>query len=325
MNAKYIYWELSHYCNLRCKQCFARANNDASTIVDREVLFSAINKVADANMSAIRFGGGEPLMVPYLFDLMKLCRSRGISVDITSNGMLLNEAALRQLSLLGLRELTISIDGLEKNHDFLRGQGTYSRLQQILDNAIDKADFLISLGYTVTSINYHEIRDFVEAHYKKGIRKFYFFRYCGDNHADQLALNPDQLRRATEVICQLPAAFPEARFISEGASFYNFLITGDGCREGCNFLNGILTIDYLGDLIVCAATNRKLGNIYTDEFSDLLKAIDREQQAIREIPEACSGCVHREVCHGGCKSKSYSQYQNYSNRDLLCFYTVPKE
>ena len=310
---------------MRCKQCFARANNDASTIVDREVLFNAINKVADANMSAIRFGGGEPLMVPYLFDLMKLCRSRGISVDITSNGMLLNESALRQLSLLGLRELTISIDGLEKNHDFLRGQGTYSRLQQILDNAIDKADFPISLGFTVTSINQHEIRDFVEAHYKKGIRKFYFFRYCGDNHADQLALNPDQLRRATEVICQLPAAFPEARFISEGASFYNFLITGDGCREGCNFLNGILTIDYLGDLIVCAATNRKLGNIYTDEFSDLLKAIDREQQAIREIPEACSGCVHREVCHGGCKSKSYSQYQNYSNRDLLCFYTVPKE
>ena len=64
MNAKYIYWELSHYCKLRCKQCFARANNDASTIVDREVLFNAINKVADANMSAIRFGGGEPLMVP---------------------------------------------------------------------------------------------------------------------------------------------------------------------------------------------------------------------------------------------------------------------
>ena len=105
------------------------------------MLFNAINKAADANMSTIRFGGGEPLMVPYLFDLMKLCRSRGISVDITSNGMLLNEATLRRLSLLGLRELTISIDGLEKNHDYLRGQGTYSRLQQILGNAIDPGDW----------------------------------------------------------------------------------------------------------------------------------------------------------------------------------------
>jgi len=63
-----------------------------------------------------------------------------------------------------------------------------------------------------------------------------------------------------------------------------------------------------------------VNDIYTDEFSDLLEAIDREQQAIRVIPEACSGCVHREACHGGCKSKSYSLYQNYSNRDLLCFY-----
>ena len=54
MNAKYIYWELSHYCNLRCKQCFARANNDASTIVDREVLFNAINKVAETLLDVSR-------------------------------------------------------------------------------------------------------------------------------------------------------------------------------------------------------------------------------------------------------------------------------
>ena len=210
------------------------------------------------------------------------------------------------------------LDGLEKSHDYLRGQGTYSRLQKILGNAIEKAKFQISLGYTVTSINYKEIREFVETEYTKGARKFSFFRYCGDNNADFLALNADQLRSATEEICKLPATFPDARFISEWASFYNFLISGNSCREGCNFLKGILTINYLGDIIVCAAINKKLGNIYRDEFCDLLEIIDREQKAMREIPETCIGCVHQKACHGGCKSESYSRYQNYLNRDLLC-------
>ena len=33
------------------------------------------------------------------------------------------------------------------------------------------------------------------------------------------------------------------------------------------------TINYLGDIIVCAAINKKLGNIYRDEFCDLLKKL----------------------------------------------------
>ena len=77
-------------------------------------------------------------------------------------------------------------------------------------------------------------------------------------------------------------------------------------------------INYLGDIIVCAAINKKLGNIYRDEFCDLLEIIDREQKAMREIPETCIGCVHQKACHGGCKSESHSRYQNYLNRDLLC-------
>lgn len=321
MNAKYIYWELSNYCNLQCKQCFAKATYNESTIVDWDMLIHAIKSIVNtnSNATAIRFGGGEPMLIPYLYDLVKYCSQKKIAVDITSNGLLIDEKAIEAFSLSGLRELTISVDGLEQTHEYMRGTNTYRRLWRNIDRIVSTAKFQVSMGYTVTSVNYHEMEDFVDTAYHAGIRKFYFFRYCGDNHKSLFEMNANQLCSASKAINRLSNHYKDARFNREASSFFPFLVGGGMCGEGCNFINGILTVNYRGDVVVCAAIDKVLGNIYTDSLEELWNRIKREQAAMREMPASCSGCDYHKSCHGGCKSASYYQYRNYLNKDPLCF------
>ncbi len=72
--------------------------------------------------------GGEPLLRPDLPEIGKVLRRRGLGWGIVSNGWLYNEEMHRRLMEARLGALTISLDGLEEDHDWMRGrQGSYQR------------------------------------------------------------------------------------------------------------------------------------------------------------------------------------------------------
>lgn len=322
----YIYWELSNYCNLQCKHCFAEAGTDKKTIIDESLLYSAIKKITVHNFPAIRFGGGEPLMVPYLPRLVQFCTSLGVKTDITTNGTLISDHSLVQLHRAGLRELTISVDGLRDNHDFIRGPGNYERTHFSIVKALTYKYLPISVAFTVTSQNYYEIEDFVDTYILLGIKKFYFFRYCPNANADTLMLSQDQLCRAAEQIFRLSNKYPEVTIIHEGFSFYEHQwYDRKLVKEGCNFLNNVLTINYSGNVLVCAAIKKVLGNIYTDPVETIYRRVFQEQEQIKYIPDLCKTCVYCTSCHGGCKSYSYITYRNYSEKDILCYSNLIKK
>lgn len=318
MFIKYIYWELSNYCNLQCRQCFAGATRDITTIINQATLYQAIANAKEFGPIAIRFGGGEPLLVPYLVDLIKHCTNQEIPVDITSNALLLNESIIQKLSEAGLRELTVSIDGLEETHDFFRGRGSFRRIENNLLLFPNPLPFELSVGFTVTARNYREITVFVEHFHSIGIRKFYFFRYCGENCRDMLQLNMEQLANASAIIRNLSVLYPDAKFIRESLSFFMFPALNGHCSEGCNFLKGILTVNYKGDVVVCAAIPKIIGNIYKEDSEYLKRRIEKEMLLIKQIPIECSNCKYQVICHGGCKEYSYWSSGDYSRRDPLC-------
>lgn len=324
MRIRYLYWELSNCCNLRCRQCFAGATGDASTIIDQKTLYRGIDRIRQFGRIAIRFGGGEPLLVPFLADLIRHCTDLGIPVDLTSNGMLLNEAAVHSLSEAGLRGLTISMDGMEATHDFFRGNGTCRRIERNLARIPAARPFELSLAFTVTACNYREIVPFAEHHRSAGIRKFFFFRYCGEKSGELLRLNREQLAEAAASIRRLSALYPDTKFIMEPLSFFQLPVPDRHGYEGCNFLRGTLTVNYKGDVVVCAAIPKAIGNIYREDPEILKEKIEEEMRLIRQIPDACGRCDHRVSCHGGCKEYSYRICGDYSQRDTLCPFAQPR-
>lgn len=77
--------------------------------------------------------GGEPLLRPDIAEVGRAIRGRGVRWSMVSNGWFYDEAMHRKLMGAGMGALTISLDGLEDNHDWMRGRaGAYERTERAI-------------------------------------------------------------------------------------------------------------------------------------------------------------------------------------------------
>ena len=107
-------------CNLRCTYCMPAEvfNKNYTYLKPDEILtFDEIQTVVQSAMNLgvrkIRLTGGEPLLRPKLWDLVKKIKSLGIEeIALTTNGLLLEEQAAA-LYGAGLDRVTVSLDTLD--------------------------------------------------------------------------------------------------------------------------------------------------------------------------------------------------------------------
>ncbi len=113
--------ELTNRCNLACLHCKKRGPDPRK---ERDMDFETFRRIVDqvpGLKTVLPFQWGEPLLSPILYDCIAYARRRGIRVMVTTNGVLLDEAAAERLIAAGLSRLTISFDGGRETHRGLRG------------------------------------------------------------------------------------------------------------------------------------------------------------------------------------------------------------
>lgn len=118
--------ELTTRCNSACTHCFARAGwaEEACLAPDRarEICAEGYRE----GYRKLHLTGGEPLLWPFLMDLLDHVFTLGYqSVFLNSNGMLLTDAVARNLALYPGLALSVSLQGPEALHDRMRGRGAY--------------------------------------------------------------------------------------------------------------------------------------------------------------------------------------------------------
>jgi len=117
------------YCNLSCKSCWKR-NETFSKLDSRqyqlsdEKLLSLTDEAINLGIREFEItGGGEPLLRPVTFDLMRLIKKSRKFGSITTNGTLFNEKLIKELVHIGWDRIIFSIDGPDKKtNDYLRGK-----------------------------------------------------------------------------------------------------------------------------------------------------------------------------------------------------------
>ncbi|HLN34569.1 MAG TPA: GTP 3',8-cyclase MoaA [Nitrososphaeraceae archaeon] len=129
-------------CNMKCIYCMPQHN--IKWFEDKEILsFQEIVRItsifADLGINKIRITGGEPLLRPYLenliTDLKKISKIKTISM--TTNGMLLEEK-IDQLSSAGITSLNISLDTFsEERFKTLNGISNLNRVIKGIQKARD--------------------------------------------------------------------------------------------------------------------------------------------------------------------------------------------
>lgn len=111
---KRIYWEITRACNLNCANCY----NRYSSIKD-EMNFEQQRKLAqtlyDNGVWIIQLTGGEPTLVPHIWDLISYLNEFGFYVAIGSNGIYSRDK-IDKILCSPLDWIIISIDSEHEAH-----------------------------------------------------------------------------------------------------------------------------------------------------------------------------------------------------------------
>jgi MoaA/NifB/PqqE/SkfB family radical SAM enzyme len=143
-------WEVTGACNLRCIHCHAvsgKAAPDELSIDEGEKLIDML--AATGEFRTLIFTGGEPLVRPDIFTLLKHSQQAGLANIITTNGTLIDEETAFKLKDNGVVCNAISIDAANPDiHDMVRNKsGSFDQALRAIE-ATKKAGRGRALAYS---------------------------------------------------------------------------------------------------------------------------------------------------------------------------------
>src|SRR4030065_1350650 len=150
--------KLTYNCNLRCKMCpfWKRSSKDSS--IEREK--AILRRIYDSGACGIAFEGGEPLLRTDLGEILAFSRSLPLHTSIITNGTLL-ESRIDEISPYINGVVYVSLDGLEKTHDTIRGVSGCFR-KAVRGIIASREQVPVTINTTIMNKNLYEIEDMVK-------------------------------------------------------------------------------------------------------------------------------------------------------------------
>ncbi len=167
---------LSEYCNLTCQMC---RRPSETLFLDEQVCKQAITEAAELGIGIISFSGGEPFVHPGIWRLLEHAFASGVRVQLVSNGTLIKRDKLEFLSQLDC--LTISVDGTEPVHDYIRQRkGTWARTMRTL-GWLAETRIQWGTNTVMQRDNHHVLEESFRHIQALGGRRY---AYCGFSHVE---------------------------------------------------------------------------------------------------------------------------------------------
>jgi radical SAM enzyme (rSAM/lipoprotein system) len=305
----YIFWECTLRCNLNCMHCGSDCTKDSSVKdMPAEDFLKAIDQLTNTvipNETMIVLTGGEALVRKDIEKTGLSLYKRGFPWGIVTNGMLLNDQKLQSLLDSGLRSITISLDGMEESHNWLRGN-TNSFANAI--RAIRLLPKVKNLVYDVVTCvnqrNFSELNQIRDLLIDAGVKEWRIFTITPIGRAkenDLLRLDPQQFKGVFEFIKQtrqekkIKLSYGCEGFLGayEKEVRDNFFF----CHAGIN----IASVLSDGSISACPNLPKRFiqGNIYKDNFEEIWKT---KYLPFRDRSWTktgiCSDCEFYKYCEG---------------------------
>jgi len=163
----WIYISLSHKCNYNCQMCGV-AKILKGYELPGEILKNTLNVISKWKRDCVvMFTGGEPFLRKDIFGLIGYAVNRGLKTEAVSNGSLINEELAEKISLSGLQNIAVSLDGVkESTHDFIRGKGAFNKVINAITNLVKAKKKLgkgpqVSVWVTIMKENVEELFEII--------------------------------------------------------------------------------------------------------------------------------------------------------------------
>ncbi len=123
----YCVWEITLACDLGCRHCGSRAGKARPDELSTEECLDVVDQIAELGVRETTLIGGEAYLRDDWTTIARALVDHGIRVTVVTGARNLNQERVDAAYEAGISSISVSIDGLEKTHDALRGpKGAWS-------------------------------------------------------------------------------------------------------------------------------------------------------------------------------------------------------
>ena len=118
-----VMWHITNQCNLNCSICFTKKMRmSTEQMLEKKDIQNYVKMLGELGVEKVDLSGGEPLLYPYLQELVSTCADNSIFTTITTSGFG-TDSNINWLVENGHRfsRIIISLDGSKQLHNSLRG------------------------------------------------------------------------------------------------------------------------------------------------------------------------------------------------------------
>ncbi len=338
-----IAWEVTRRCTLKCKHCRASAEHCA---YEGELSLDEVKRVIDsvaANFKPIMIlTGGEPLLRPDIFDIVRYTKQAGLTPVMATCGVLLTEDIARELKESGIERISVSIDGPDAaSHDDFRGvpgafEGTMAGIE-----AARKGGLGFQVNTTVTRRNMDAIDDIYKLAISLGAAAFHPFLLVPTGRGKDLQaelLNPQEYERILNHIYEMrmdspipfkPTCAPHyyrvlrQREAEQGREVNPDTHGLDAMSKGCMGGISFAFISHVGKVQICGFLEEEAGDLRQAnlDFGAIWKTsvLFNTLRDFRNYKGDCGVCNYRRWC-GGCRARAFAMTGDYLAEEPFCAY-----
>ncbi len=341
-----VVWNIGIHCNMSCPHCYAAATSRPSPHdLDTNEGLRLLEQMAEAGVRVLIASGGEPLLRPDVFTLLAHARDVGLSPQLSTNGVLIDEEIAGRLAACGVGYVGVSLDGLRDWNDEYRGlAGGFDRAVAGLGFA-RAAGMRTGVRMTLTRRNVDQLDGVASIAVECGADRFYVSHLVDSGRGAKLV--GDDLDRgegremlgilfetaerwldrgcATRVVTgsndsdgPFLLRWIEARYGAEAAGPVEKLLLE---RGGNSAGERILSVDHRGrvhpDQFWRSAV---LGEVRTTPFAEILKHPLREQlrNRLAHLEGRCGACGYRALCRGSHRERAIARHGELWSPDPAC-------
>ncbi len=307
-----LFIELTDRCNLNCRHCGSECDPNRSHYIETGLIVKALEEIREDMKDEsfmICLTGGEPLLHPDFEKIVEKINECDIPWGMTTNATLIDEKMAQKLKALKLASISISLDGLREDHEWLRRvPGSFDRAVQGLQN-LQKVGIDVQITTVVHKNNYAHLDEMYSFMRALGVKSWRLVNIDPIGRAE----DNTELYLAKEEIITLNSFIREKRYDPEndmdvcyGCAHYLSFDLEHETRDfyfQCGAGTTIASILCNGDIYGCLDIERRpelvQGNIRTDRFADVWYNRFKEYRYDRsEHCRECRECPEREYCSG---------------------------
>ena len=305
-----LFWECTLRCNLQCRHCGSDCRVDTS-IMDMpskeffRVLDNEITPNVNPNKVLVILSGGEVLVRKDLEEIGLNLYRRGYPWGMVTNGLALTRQRLDSLIRSGLHTITVSLDGFEEQHFYIRrNKESFKRAVEAIRMISADKELASDVVTCVTPALLPHLEEFKEFLYSLGVRDWRLFTIFPVGRASEdmsMQLNDEEFTYLMEFIekCRKEGRV-KASYSCEGfIAGYEMRVRTNPfeCHAGV----GIASIRVNGDISGCTSVRAHLtqGNIYKDNFWDVWQnRFEKFRNRSWAKKGKCADCEMWKYCEG---------------------------